>query len=126
MDLRPCPFCGGSAVYSCIAKRRWTVLCDTPCGALGPIASSKPKAIAAWNDRLFEPATAQIFEILEEYRRAAQGGKDEDDCEWNAAWVAAIEAVRECLPTSLKAKRTGRTLDGRSPDGDPPPELERE
>ena len=51
IQLKPCPFCGGTDAYAyCIYAPDYWVYCPD-CGADGPERSSTEQAIEAWNRR---------------------------------------------------------------------------
>ena len=50
-ELRPCPFCGGSA-QKVKSSGRWGWFVSCACAAVGPSAESKAEAIEAWNRRV--------------------------------------------------------------------------
>ena len=52
-ELKPCPFCGGSA--QCTNPTTWQVWC-AKCGAIGPWKITREEAIEAWNRRAAKEA----------------------------------------------------------------------
>lgn len=59
-ELKPCPFCGGEAVYNkCTPSEHSYVICDNlDCETMGPTADSEAAAILAWNTRYLPGASA--------------------------------------------------------------------
>ena len=59
-ELKPCPFCGGKALYAWYAENRvdpstidYLIYCER-CDANGPIRESYEDAFAGWNRRVTE------------------------------------------------------------------------
>ena len=50
LELKPCPFCGGTE-QRVKSSGRWGWFVSCRCCAVGPSATSKDEAIAAWNNR---------------------------------------------------------------------------
>lgn len=54
IELKPCPFCNGSASYAYFVRSRNStqqfVVCDD-CGAESKLCDSREEAAAAWNQR---------------------------------------------------------------------------
>lgn len=48
-ELKPCPFCGGTAYIHELSDRLYIVMCD--CGASSGIEGTEKEAAAAWNRR---------------------------------------------------------------------------
>lgn len=71
-SLLPCPFCGGINIIHCSHH----MYCHA-CGADGPDADSQheSEAIAAWNRRPQQSATASLSEMPYEKRKAIQEGE---------------------------------------------------
>lgn len=57
IDLKPCPFCNGSASYAYFVRSRNStqqfVVCND-CGAESKLCDSREEAAAAWNNRPYD------------------------------------------------------------------------
>lgn len=119
-ELLPCPFCDQSELqWNSNGRDDWQE-CKS-CGATGPLADSKPAAIAAWNRRatsaeVDEPAflKAVLQECVTMARNANQLHMAE--VERNAALRARVEAL-ETDARLMAAALLGRTPDANTQDG---------
>ncbi|HBO3869459.1 Lar family restriction alleviation protein [Pseudomonas aeruginosa] len=73
-ELKPCPFCGGSAFVGPFTRKRWFCECED-CGTSMISQSDKQHAIDQWNRRAI-PADHVLVprELLEELLEAAKDG----------------------------------------------------
>jgi hypothetical protein len=88
--LKPCPFCGGEAIWT-----SWGIRCSG-CGVwVSDLASSGPgksrRGADAWDVRVADPREERLVELLREWRKAPFFEKREDWEDWED-WVADFRA----------------------------------
>lgn len=89
-DLRPCPFCGGSAILEGQALA-WTVTCEN-CGMQTAVRNKPEQATADWNSRV--PLVADAIAACEAEYVSGETGTAEDAA-YNRGVRDCIEAIKE-------------------------------
>lgn len=100
--LKPCPFCGGEAVYRSFPDQRhishYVECADGPCDVTLCAGNTKAEAIAAWNTRA---ATAPLLDLIERARA------DLSEC---PKWLQCVPSHEAGSTTDLLIDRINTTL----------------